>query len=88
MPRAREPEPSGGSGFRWSLAAIGLAGLAVRVGYVLVFRRDVDLGSGDAYFYSEGANLVAGGQGFVEPLAWSIGHVEQSASHPPLYLLW
>ena len=44
--------------------------------------------SGDAYYYSAGADLLAGGRGFIEPLAASVGHVEQAADHPPLYELW
>ena len=42
----------------------------------------------DAAYYSGGANLLAGGSGFIEPgFALAFGHV-QSASHPPVYTLW
>jgi 4-amino-4-deoxy-L-arabinose transferase-like glycosyltransferase len=86
MPRERAPSTTGG--FQWALAAISLAGLAIRVGYVLLFRRGAGFSIGDSYVYSQGANLVASGHGFVNPLAWTAGISEQSASHPPLYLLW
>jgi 4-amino-4-deoxy-L-arabinose transferase-like glycosyltransferase len=75
-------------GFELTLALIGLAGFGLRVGYVLVFRRSVVPLSGDAYYYSAGADLIAAGRGFIEPLAASVGTVNQSADHPPLYELW
>jgi 4-amino-4-deoxy-L-arabinose transferase-like glycosyltransferase len=79
--------------WKWSfaqrLALVSVAGLVLRVAYVLLFRRDdLPLG-GDSLFYSLGATLLADGHGFIEPLtALGAGPVEQSASHPPLYLLW
>jgi 4-amino-4-deoxy-L-arabinose transferase-like glycosyltransferase len=75
-------------GFELTLALLGLAGFALRVGYVLAFRRSVVPLAGDAYYYSAGADLIAAGRGFIEPLAASVGHVEQAADHPPLYELW
>lgn len=73
----------GVSRFARRLALVSLAGFALRVAYVLLFRvQHVPL-LGDSYFFSEGANLLARGHGFVEPLAG-----EQSANHPPLYVLW
>jgi 4-amino-4-deoxy-L-arabinose transferase-like glycosyltransferase len=75
-------------GFELTLALLGLAGFALRVGYVLAFRRSVVPLAGDAYYYSAGADLIAGGRGFIEPLAASAGHVVQAADHPPLYELW
>ncbi|MGH9012337.1 MAG: glycosyltransferase family 39 protein [Acidimicrobiia bacterium] len=76
-------------GFAQRLALVSVAALVLRVGYVLLFRRDdLPLG-GDSLFYSLGAELLADGHGFVEPLTVvGAGPVEQSASHPPLYLLW
>jgi 4-amino-4-deoxy-L-arabinose transferase-like glycosyltransferase len=75
-------------GFELSLALLGLAGFALRVGYVLAFRRSVVPLAGDSYYYSAGADLIAAGRGFIEPLAASVGHIEQAADHPPLYELW
>jgi 4-amino-4-deoxy-L-arabinose transferase-like glycosyltransferase len=75
-------------GFELTLALLGMAGFALRVGYVLASRRSVVPLAGDAYYYSAGADLIAAGRGFIEPLAASVGHVEQAADHPPLYELW
>lgn len=75
-------------GFELTLAFLGIAGFALRIAYVLAFRRSVVPLAGDAYYYSAGADLLAGGHGFIEPLAASVGHVEQAADHPPLYELW
>jgi 4-amino-4-deoxy-L-arabinose transferase-like glycosyltransferase len=71
------------------LAVVSLVGFALRVGYVLVFRQSrVPMGN-DSFFYSEGANLLAQGHGFIQPHALALnGSVEQAADHPPLYLLW
>jgi len=63
-------------------------GALVRVGYVLVFRADAPIGYGDANAYSAGADLLAGGHGFVEPMAVLGGLPAETANHPPLYLLW
>ena len=70
-------------GFAHWLAVVSVVALALRVGYVLLFRVDHVPLLGDSYFFSEGANLLADGKGFVEPLSGV-----QSANHPPLYLLW
>jgi hypothetical protein len=70
-------------GFAHWLAVVGVLALALRVGYVLLFRVEHVPLLGDSYFFSEGANLLADGRGFVEPLSGV-----QSANHPPLYLLW
>jgi 4-amino-4-deoxy-L-arabinose transferase-like glycosyltransferase len=75
-------------GFELTLALLGLAGFALRVGYVLAFRRNVVPLGGDAHYYSTGADLVAGGRGFIDPLAVTGGQIVQSADHPPLYELW
>lgn len=70
-------------GFAHWLTLVGIVALALRVSYVLLFRvQHVPL-QGDSYFFSQGANLLADGHGFVEPLSGV-----QSANHPPLYLLW
>jgi 4-amino-4-deoxy-L-arabinose transferase-like glycosyltransferase len=70
------------------LAVVASAGAAVRIGYVLLFRRGVSLGYGDAYAYHAGADLLASGRGFVEPMSVLGGHPWQGANHPPLYPLW
>jgi 4-amino-4-deoxy-L-arabinose transferase-like glycosyltransferase len=72
-------------GFQRSLALVCLVGFALRVAYVLVYRTaEVPL-EGDSFFYSQGANLLAHGKGFVDPY---FDPPTQSAAHPPLYLLW
>lgn len=75
-------------GFELTLAFLGLAGFALRIAYVLAFRRSVVPLGGDAYYYSAGADLIAGGRGFIQPLALTVGQVVQAADHPPLYELW
>jgi 4-amino-4-deoxy-L-arabinose transferase-like glycosyltransferase len=69
------------------LIAAAAVGLAVRLAYILVVRHDVAPG-GDAFFYHLGARLLVEGHGFIEPTPFINGIVEQSASHPPLYLLY
>ncbi len=73
--------------FRRGLFAAAVLGLAVRVAYILIVRHDVVLG-GDPFFYHFGARLLVEGHGFIEPTPFINGIVEQSASHPPLYLLY
>jgi 4-amino-4-deoxy-L-arabinose transferase-like glycosyltransferase len=68
------------------LAAVVLA-LAVRVAYILIVRHDVPPG-GDSFFYHLGSRLLVEGHGFIEPSPLINGISEQSASHPPLYLLY
>jgi 4-amino-4-deoxy-L-arabinose transferase-like glycosyltransferase len=69
------------------LFATAVLGLAVRVAYILIVRHDVIVG-GDPFFYHFGARLLVEGHGFIEPTPFINGIVEQSASHPPLYLLY
>jgi 4-amino-4-deoxy-L-arabinose transferase-like glycosyltransferase len=73
--------------FAWALAAVAVVGLAVRVAYVVLERRDIDFG-GDARFYHEGANLLADGKGFISPFEYQKGHVVEAADHPPLYIVF
>lgn len=73
--------------FRRWLVAITAVGLAIRVAYVLLARRDIVVG-GDAIYYHFGANLLADGHGFIVPLEYARGLTLQAADHPPLYLLW
>jgi 4-amino-4-deoxy-L-arabinose transferase-like glycosyltransferase len=74
--------------FARRLAVVALVGLCIRVGYVLVFRIELVPFGGDSIIYSLGANLLAHGRGFVSPLGIFTPRLEQSAEHPPLYLLW
>jgi Dolichyl-phosphate-mannose-protein mannosyltransferase len=74
-------------GFRKSLLLVALGGLALRVTYVLAFRRGDPLAN-DALFFTDGANLLAEGRGFIQPHAALAGMVAEAADHPPLYLLW
>ena len=69
------------------MIAAALVALAVRVAYILVVRRDV-LPGGDSFTYHLGARLLVEGHGFIEPQPLINGIVDQSASHPPLYLLY
>jgi 4-amino-4-deoxy-L-arabinose transferase-like glycosyltransferase len=75
-------------GFGVSLTAVSFGAGLLRVGYVLAFRRDdVPMGN-DSFFFSQGANLLAQGRGFINPYVALSGTVEQAADHPPLYTLW
>jgi 4-amino-4-deoxy-L-arabinose transferase-like glycosyltransferase len=75
-------------GFATSLAVISLAGFALRVAYVLGVRRSKVPVGNDSFFFSEGANLLAQGRGFIQPHVAQAGSIIQAADHPPLYLLW
>ena len=48
------------------LVVIALVGLALRVGYVYLYRHHVRV-TGDAFYYHYQANLLASGKGFVNP---------------------
>lgn len=65
---------------RW-LAVIALGALALRVLYVVVFKRD-EPAIGDAIYYSTQAIRLAEGRGFVHPFAGG-----PAADHPPLTAL-
>jgi 4-amino-4-deoxy-L-arabinose transferase-like glycosyltransferase len=75
---------------RWYfwLGLITLAGLALRVGFVVFFRRHAH-GWGDPYFYSNQANLLVEGHGLINPFAYLRQNhtVVQAADFPPLYTL-
>lgn len=74
--------------FRRRLIVIGAIGLLVRVAYVVIVRRDNSIW-GDTYFYHHGANVLAEGEGFINPLYFRDGGiVEQAADHPPLYIVY
>ena len=73
--------------FETKLLVIVVAALAGRVAYVLLTKRDADVW-GDAFAYHYGANLLADGKGFVDPLRYEFtgGLRFPSAAHPPLYV--
>ncbi len=76
--------------FRLSLLAVVLAGLAIRLAYIWLVRRHTTFG-GDPFYYHQGANLLAGGRGFINPFSFydaSQPAVVQAADHPPLYLVY
>jgi 4-amino-4-deoxy-L-arabinose transferase-like glycosyltransferase len=80
--------------FRWGLVAIAVAGLAIRLTYILWQRAGTGLNpalgvvGGDAFFYQKGAWLLPH-HGFISPeIFLRTGRVVPSAEHPPLYLLW
>lgn len=73
------------STFRTRLWLIVLAGLAWRVGYVLVTKRHAVVW-GDAFNYHFGANLLAEGKGYIDALRYTLfGQRSPSGLHPPLY---
>ena len=78
-----------GRWFAWSLAAITAGGLALRIAYVLIERRDLEF-TGDAFFYHEAANLLADGRGFISPIELEFfnGRVAEAAEHPPAYTVY
>jgi 4-amino-4-deoxy-L-arabinose transferase-like glycosyltransferase len=72
----------------WALAAIGAAALLLRVVWVLAARRNFAL-QGDDFMYHWGANALAEGRGFIDPLSWkALGRIRPSAAHPPLYTMY
>jgi 4-amino-4-deoxy-L-arabinose transferase-like glycosyltransferase len=74
--------------FRTKLWIIVIAALAWRVGYVLVTKRTAVVW-GDSVAYHDGANLLASGKGFIDPLRYALSGAHfQSAAHPPLYMLY
>ena len=64
--------------------AIAIGGLAIRVAYVLLFRtQQLPLPFYDSLIFHLGGNDLAQGRGFVDAFTG-----QQTAAHPPLYLLW
>lgn len=71
--------------FAWRLVLIAAVGLAIRLVYLFAFARGVH-GIGDWYFFDWGANLLAQGHGFINPLEYVFhGKSVHSAGHPPLW---
>jgi hypothetical protein len=73
----------------WFLLALVAAGaLWLRLEYIWTARDGRALG-GDALYYHSSANLVAQGRGFVNPFSYALrDRLEQSAEHPPLYVIY
>jgi 4-amino-4-deoxy-L-arabinose transferase-like glycosyltransferase len=65
--------------FRWALAGIVTAGLAFRVGYVLIVTRHENAKFYDAFWYTVTSNDLTQGHFFRSPFANA-----PSAAHPPL----
>src|SRR5579863_5927842 len=66
---SRPPSPSTRprAGAWWTPLLVTVAlGLALRVGYVFLYRHHVRL-TGDAFYYHYQANLLASGKGFINP---------------------
>jgi hypothetical protein len=73
--------------FGRSLAAVAVAGLAIRLVHVLAVTPDLR-GIGDSGYYHDIANLLAGGHGFSDPFAFQAeGREQPTALHPPLFPL-
>ena len=61
--------------------------MGLRLVYVLVLAREVTA-AGDSQFFHATANLLADGEGFIEPFLFAADGTEvPSAAHPPLYPL-
>ena len=83
------------------ITALTVAGLVVRVVYILAFRDDyidnllpngkpyVTRVWGDGLVYHKQANLLVEGEGLIAPLPFELrGVVQEAADHPPLYVLY
>jgi hypothetical protein len=76
------------SGFHAKLGAITAAALVGRVLYTAGARRHT-AAWGDSFSYQYGANLLAQGKGFIDPLRYSFfGITTPSAYHPPVYTVY
>ena len=76
------------SSFHARLIAIVVLGLAWRVAYVLVTKRHAVVW-GDSVAYHYGANILADGKGFLDPLRYEFSGLKfPSAAHPPLYVVY
>lgn len=66
------------------IALVALAGLVVRVAYVLLFADRADPApASDRDFFVEGARLLADGEGFVHPFVHALGVEAASAPTRP-----
>ncbi|HKY68459.1 MAG TPA: glycosyltransferase family 39 protein, partial [Acidimicrobiales bacterium] len=72
--------------FWWWLAGITAAALAVRLTYLTGWRTPWPV-IGDPYYYHQGANLLADGEGYVHPYQYLLFGVRMpGADHPPGYM--
>ena len=74
---------------KWAvwLAVIALGGLALRVAYVLI-TKNPHIPGGDDFYYHNGANLLADGRGFLDPIELLQNHhTTPGAKHPPGYIV-
>ncbi len=74
----------------WWILGAAAVGLAVRIGYILIWMDPSPL-RGDAVYYHQGANLLATGHGFIHPNRFIISAgqvVVPGASHPPAYTVF
>ena len=74
---------------KWAvwLAVIALGGLALRIAYVLV-TKNPHIPGGDDFYYHHGANLLADGRGFLDPIELlTKDHTTPGAKHPPGYIV-
>ncbi len=81
----------GPSDRRWWRALLGLVllGLAVRVGYALLHGHGLHQLGFDAPYYHNAANLLANGDGFVEPTFFTKFAISTpGADHPPAYFVF
>lgn len=70
----------------WAMAGIVLAGLVLRVAYVLSQRSVPVEGDGEGYYYS--ARLLADGHGFVSSPAYLLTDLRvPAADHPPAWIV-
>ena len=69
--------------FAVALACIAVAGLALRLTY-LALGGNTSV-SGDGAYYHYGANYLADGKGFVDPIALLLGVHLPGADHPPAW---
>jgi peptidoglycan/LPS O-acetylase OafA/YrhL/4-amino-4-deoxy-L-arabinose transferase-like glycosyltransferase len=88
--RAARPAPDaarpGVRRFAWWLAGITAAGLAVRLVYLVGWRSPWPV-IGDPYYYHQGANLLADGEGYVHPYQYLLFGVRMpGADHPPGFM--
>jgi 4-amino-4-deoxy-L-arabinose transferase-like glycosyltransferase len=72
--------------FGWWLVAISLGALAARLAYLVGWRTPWEV-AGDPFYYHHGANLLADGEGYVQPHLFVLdGMREPGADHPPAFL--
>jgi 4-amino-4-deoxy-L-arabinose transferase-like glycosyltransferase len=69
------------------LGLIAIAGLGLRIAYVLITKNPRAVG-GDSFYYHHGANLLVDGRGFLDPIQLLQFHRSTpGAAHPPGYIV-